>query len=166
MSDPQKALVIVPDTRSGHSRSVTVVSNAQGRSFRSILSSVSLPLSIPWCPRKPSSPTPSNPILLQPANSCFPDSSLQAGWLHPQARTLGYFLPSLAAWTLLDSLLSDTHIPHIPMERMIVKDTALHTCLTAWTTSWMWELLISLLSLLIELEFYKGTESINYYSYK
>lgn len=42
------------------------------------------------------------------------------------------------------------------------KDTALHTCLTAWTTSWMWELLISLLSLLIQLEFYKGTESINY----
>lgn len=48
------------------------------------------------------------------------------------------------------------------MVRMVGKDTALHTCLTAWTTSWMWELLISLLSLLIQLEFYKGTESINY----
>lgn len=44
----------------------------------------------------------------------------------------------------------DTHIPtHTPMQRVFGKDTALHTCLTARTTSWTWELLISLLSLLI-----------------
>lgn len=135
-----------------------MVSNARGRSFRSILSTVSLPLSIPWCPGSLSH-APSNPIFPRPANSSFPGRSLQAGRLHPQARALGYFLPFVAAWTLLDSLLSGLKgrtltSPYKPIVRMAGKDTALHTCLTAWTTSWMWELLISLLSLLIELEFY------------
>lgn len=82
-----------------------MVSNARGRSFRSILSTVSLPLSIPWCPGSLSH-APSNPIFPRPANSSFPGRSLQAGRLHPQARALRYFLPFVAAWTLLDSLLS------------------------------------------------------------
>lgn len=108
MSGPQEAPVIVPDRRSGHSRWQSCYCGQQcpGKELRHILSSVSLPLSIPWRPRKPSSPTPSNPILPGPANSCFPGQSLLAGSLHPQARTLGNFLPFLAAWTLLGSLLS------------------------------------------------------------